>query len=88
MNKEEASKVIELVVSCYPKFVEKKHDSDNPKLRIKLLQEKLLTRSFEKTWEKVNKHIETSPYEPKISEILPPEKYKPDYSWKDGLYDD
>lgn len=71
MTSDEAKDVIELIVSCYPKYVEKKNEHDNPKRRIQVLHQKLLKRDYKKTLRKVNNYIDSSPYEPSFSDILP-----------------
>lgn len=87
MEKEEAEEIIELVVTAFPTFIEKKNEQDNPKLRVKLLYQKLLERSYKPTLEKVHNYIDTSSYEPKLADLLPPKPYKPDKRWEEHTYE-
>jgi len=82
MNKDEARHIVKLILTAYPKYLDKKNEMDDPDFKLQLLRDKLLERSYQPTLEKVNKYIESSPYEPSFSDILPPKPYKPDREWE------
>ena len=85
MEKEQVKELLTLIKNAYPRFL--------PDEKEKAISKVEMWNSFMKKWDyekakaKLITHIENSPYEPKISEVKPTDKYKPDYSWKEGLYD-
>lgn len=87
MEEYQAKEIIKMIAVCYPRFVEKKNDQDDPTLRLKLLKQKLMERSYQPTLDKVNKHIDTNRFEPTFADILPPKPYQPDKRWMEDTYD-
>lgn len=74
MREKEAEEVVDLIVSFFPSYVSKRNDFDKPEVRVNYLMDRLLERDFKATMSKVKHYLETSPYEPKLSDILPPIK--------------
>lgn len=87
MNSDQAKEIINLVVAAYPKYAQKKNEFDNPKLRVQTLHKKLMERDYSKSMDKVNSYIETSPYEPNLSDLLI-EKEKPRVDWQKQMEDE
>lgn len=85
MNKQEMMELLLLIENAYPRFLPT--DDVKAKSKLNLWSSYMRDWEYERTKRNIRKHIETSVYEPKIAEIKP-NTYKPDYSWKDGLYDD
>lgn len=76
MREEQAEEIIDLIVSFYPTYVSKKNEFDKPEVRINYLMNRLLERDYKATLVRVEEHLHSSPYEPKLSDILPPIKPK------------
>lgn len=87
MERNQRQDILKRIISAYPNFFQQKTEWHDPKAKAELWNNFLKEWDYEKTKKRLMEHVETSPYEPKISEIKP-NTYKPDYSWKDGLYDD
>ena len=85
MKDNEAKEIVKTIESAYPYFYP--NDREKAKAKLETWKRYLLKWDYEQTKKKLDEHIESSQYEPKISEVKPTDKYKPDYSWKEGLYD-
>lgn len=87
MERHEAKHIVKIILVAFPKYLDKKNEADDPEFKLTLLRDKLLERNYQTTLDKVNKYIETSPYEPSFSDILPPKPYKPDTEWEKYTYE-
>lgn len=85
MNKQEIRKLLTMIENAYPRFYPT--DEFKAKSKVELWSSFMKDWEYDKAEQNLRKHIESSPYEPKISEVKPKDRYKPDYSWKEGLYD-
>jgi len=81
MDIDQRKEIVEIIAGAYPRFFEPKTDVDSPQKRMELWNERLKDWDYQKTLDNLNHHIDTSIFEPKIAEIKPKNKYKPDTSW-------
>lgn len=71
LNAEQQKDVLKKIITAYPRFLDKKTDYHDPTLKIKLWSGKLAQWDYDKTLNNLDRHIETSVFEPKIAEIKP-----------------
>lgn len=80
MNKEDTKKIIETIVVAYPNFLEVKSPHATPKAKLDLWIRKLSEMDYKKTKRNLERHIDHSPFEPKIADIKPEESSIPYFS--------
>lgn len=76
MTGEEAKQVIKVIVAHYPRFAQQRNHFDDPETRIKSWVKRLKNWDYQETMKKLDRHIETSAFEPTIAEISSTPKTK------------